>query len=357
MSITSSSTRSNGSIKLLRGKENYITWSIDIENVLLRNNNAAYIRNGSRAEKPPTRYLNEYEEQLNQYDIDLEAYDAAVTAFENSGRRGRAPIRPILPRKSDEAKWEEKELKIWEEKRANALTDVIENIHYSLRPSMQNHQATVETLLDYCKTLYGSIGQNERMRTYSNLNSIRLSSCGSLQQYITRFNNLLEEATRTGANLSYGLLLFWFIEYLDNDEYRFWKESFKAKIRELSDESLKEGNWIRQAQQELLDRNINPTGDGKSSSKRQRDHDDGIGEVNLINKTNSKRSRSTNSDRSASSKSQQGTKSGSNTPKCNTCDGNHPTENCYYTTKDPPSYWKGNPEVWRRIIEKQVKQK
>src|SRR4030081_2912568 len=97
-----------------------------------------------------------------------------------AGRRGRAPVRPVLPKKPDEAKGEEKELKIWEEKRANALTDVIDSIHYTLRPSIQNHQSTVENLLEYCKTLYGSIGQNERMRAYSNLNSIRLSSSGSL---------------------------------------------------------------------------------------------------------------------------------------------------------------------------------
>jgi hypothetical protein len=180
MPITTISTRSNNSIKPLRGKENYSPWTIDIENVLLRNNNAAYIRNGSRAARPSTRYLDEFNRQLEQYDIDLEAYNAAVTAFEAAGRRGRAPVRPELPRKPDEVKSEEKELKIWEEKRANALTDVIDNIHYTLRRSIQNHQSTVEELLDYCKTLYGSIGQNERMRIYANINSIRLSSCGSL---------------------------------------------------------------------------------------------------------------------------------------------------------------------------------
>jgi hypothetical protein len=206
MSIPTS-TRSNGSIKPLRGKENYITWSIEIENILLRNNNAAYIRNGSRAARPGTRYLDEYNLKLEQYDQDLEAYNAAMAAFEAAGR-GRAPIRPALPKKPDEAKGEEKELKTWEEKRANALTDVIENIHYTLRPSIQNYQSTVETLLEYCKTLYGSIGQNERMRAYSNLNSIRLSSCGSLQQYLIRFNNAFEELTRTGATLPYGLILF-----------------------------------------------------------------------------------------------------------------------------------------------------
>jgi hypothetical protein len=107
MSIpTSSSTRSNGSIKLLRGKENYITWSIEIENVLLRNNNAAYIRNGSRAARPSTRYLDDYNRQLKQYDQDLEAYNAAAAG------RGRAPARPALPKKPDEAKGEEKELMI-----------------------------------------------------------------------------------------------------------------------------------------------------------------------------------------------------------------------------------------------------
>jgi hypothetical protein len=107
MSITTSSTRSNGSIKPLRGKENYITWSIEIENVLLRNNNAAYIRNGTRAARPSTRYLDDYNRQLKQYDLDLEAYDATVAA----ASRGRAPIRPTLPKKPDEAKGEEKELK------------------------------------------------------------------------------------------------------------------------------------------------------------------------------------------------------------------------------------------------------
>jgi hypothetical protein len=49
-----------------------------------------------------------------------------------------------------------------------------------LRPSIQNYQSTIETLLEYCKTLYSSIGQNECIRAYSNLNSIRLLSCGSL---------------------------------------------------------------------------------------------------------------------------------------------------------------------------------
>jgi gag-polypeptide of LTR copia-type len=208
MSISTSSTRTNSSIKPLRGKENYMTWSIEIENILLRNNNVAYIRNGSRAARPRTRYLDDYNRQLAQYDRDLVAYNAAVAAFEAAERRGRAPIRIALPKKPDEAKGEEKELKIWEEKRANALTDVIESIHYTLRPSIKNYQSSVETLLEYCKTLYGSIGQNERMRAYSNLNSIRLSSCGSLQQYIIRFNNAFEELTRTGATLPYGLILF-----------------------------------------------------------------------------------------------------------------------------------------------------
>ena len=153
MSI-STSTRSNGSIKPLRGKENYTTWLIDIDNILLRNNNAAYIRNGPRAARPSTRYLDEYNRKLQQYDQDLEAYNAAAAAIEAAaeaaagqavagqeaaGRRGRAPARPALPKKPDEAKDEEKALKIWEEKRSNALTDVIENIHYTLRPSMQNH--------------------------------------------------------------------------------------------------------------------------------------------------------------------------------------------------------------------------
>ena len=112
MPFTTSSTRSNNSIKPLRGKENYITWSIEIENVLLRNNNAAYIRDGSRAEKPSIRYLDEYNDQLNQYDIDLEVYNTAIVAFEASGQRGRALVHLALPRKPDKAKEEEKELRI-----------------------------------------------------------------------------------------------------------------------------------------------------------------------------------------------------------------------------------------------------
>jgi hypothetical protein len=128
MLISTSSTRSNSSIKPLRGKENYITWSIEIENILLRNNNAAYIRNGSRATRPGTRYLDEYSRKLQQYNQDLEAYNTAAAAFEAAARQaaagqvaarqeavsrqGRAPVRPVLPRKPDEAKGKEKELKI-----------------------------------------------------------------------------------------------------------------------------------------------------------------------------------------------------------------------------------------------------
>ena len=387
MSISTSSTRSNNSIKPLRGKENFSTWQTEIETILLRNNNAAYIRNGPRAARPSTRYLDEYQRKLEQYDRDLEAYNAAAAAQEAAaqeaaaqeaaapeaagqeavGRRGRAPgrapVRPVLPKKPDEAKGEEKELRIWEEKRANALTDVIENIHYTLRRSIQNHQSTVETLLEYCTTLYGSIGQNEKMRAYSNLNSIRLSSCGSLQQYIIRFNNAFEESIRIGATLSYGLILFWFIEFLDNDEYRFWKESFKAKIRELSDENLEEGNWIRQAQQELLDRNIDPTGGGKSSAKRP--HDDSIGEVNLTNKDDtrnnskrSKRSKSSNSDsKGVSTKFEELVENKPlSTKKCNVCEGPYATKDCYYTSKNPPARWTGKPEIWRKIIETRAKQ-
>ena len=144
MLISTSSTWSNSSIKPLRGKENFITWSIEIETILLRNNNAAYIRNGPRATRPSTRYLDEYNRKLQQYDQDLAAYNAEAAAFEvagqeAAGRRGRPPVRPILPKKPDETKGEEKELKTWEEKRANALTDVIENIYYTLRSSIQGH--------------------------------------------------------------------------------------------------------------------------------------------------------------------------------------------------------------------------
>ena len=124
----------------------------------MRNNNVAYIRNGSRATRPRTRYLDDYNCQLEQYDRDLEAYNAKAAAPKAASRHGRAPVRPVLPKKSDEAKGEEKELRIWEEKRANALMDVIENIHYTLRPLIQNHQSTIEILLEYYKTLYGSIG-------------------------------------------------------------------------------------------------------------------------------------------------------------------------------------------------------
>jgi hypothetical protein len=211
------------------------------------------------------------------------------------------------------------------------------------------------------------------MRAYSNLNSIRLSSCGSLQQYLIRFNNAFEELIRTGAALPYGLILFWFIEFIDSDEYRFWKESFKAKICKLSDENLKEGNWIQQAQQELLDRNIDPTGasEGKSSAKRPRDdsegkspakrlRDDGVGEVNLTNKgtrNNPKWNKRTKSDtKGVSAKSEETAESKSNTPKCKVCDGLHATKDCWYTSKNPPSRWTGKPEIWRKIIEKRPNQ-
>jgi hypothetical protein len=91
MSISTSSTRSNGSIKPLRGKENFSTWQIEIETILLRNNNAAYIRNGSRAARPSTRYLEDYHRKLEQYDRDLEAYNAAAAAFEAAAQEAVAP--------------------------------------------------------------------------------------------------------------------------------------------------------------------------------------------------------------------------------------------------------------------------
>jgi hypothetical protein len=77
-----SSTRSNGSIKPLQGKENFSSWSIDIETILLHNNNAAYIRNGPRAARLSTRYLDEYHCKLEQYNRDLEVYNAATAEFE-----------------------------------------------------------------------------------------------------------------------------------------------------------------------------------------------------------------------------------------------------------------------------------
>ena len=117
-----SSTRSNGFIKPLRGKENYPTWLIEIETILLQNNNVAYIRNSSRATRLSTWYLDDYNLKLKQYDQDLEAYNAAVAAIEAAarqaaagqeaaGRRGQPPVRPRLPKKLDKAKEEEKALK------------------------------------------------------------------------------------------------------------------------------------------------------------------------------------------------------------------------------------------------------
>ena len=199
------------------------------------------------------------------------------------------------------------------------------------------------------------------MRAYSNLNSIRLSSCGSLQQYIIRFNNVYEESTCTGATLPYGLILFWFIEFLDSDEYRFWKESFKAKIRELSDENLEEGNWIRQAQQELLDHSIDPTSEGKSSTKRLCDNN--IGEVNLTTKGTSNKNKwakfSNSNSKRVLAKSQESTgnkPSASSTQKCNVYDRTHATKDYYYTSKNPPTRQSGKPEIQRKIIETHSKQ-
>ena len=111
----------------MRGKENYPTWLIEIETILLRNNNAAYIRNSSRAVRLRTRYLDDYNLKLKQYDQDLEAYNAAVAAIEAAAgqaaarqaaarqeaasQRGQPLARPALPKKLDEAKEEEKALK------------------------------------------------------------------------------------------------------------------------------------------------------------------------------------------------------------------------------------------------------
>jgi hypothetical protein len=83
----------------------------------LRNNNAAYIRKGSRAVRPRTRYLDNYNLKLKQYDQDLEAYTTAAAAFEAAAgqeaasRQGRLPVCPELPKKPDKAKEEEKALK------------------------------------------------------------------------------------------------------------------------------------------------------------------------------------------------------------------------------------------------------
>src|SRR5438552_17731218 len=115
--LISTSTRLNGSIKPLRGKENYKIWEIEIENILLHNNNVAYIRNGFRAARLRTRYLDEYYCKLEQYDRDLEAYNDAVVKYEAAaeeaaGRCGRPLVRPALLKKPEEATAEEKELKI-----------------------------------------------------------------------------------------------------------------------------------------------------------------------------------------------------------------------------------------------------
>ena len=67
-----------------------MTWSIEIETILLRNNNAAYIRNGPRAARPSTRYLDEYHRKLEQYDRDLEAYNATATAQEAAAQEAAA---------------------------------------------------------------------------------------------------------------------------------------------------------------------------------------------------------------------------------------------------------------------------
>jgi hypothetical protein len=83
----------------------------------LQNNNAAYIRKGSRAVCPGTRYLDNYNLKLKQYNQDLEAYTTAAAAFEAAarqeaaGRQGQPPMRPGLPKKPDKAKEEEKALK------------------------------------------------------------------------------------------------------------------------------------------------------------------------------------------------------------------------------------------------------
>jgi hypothetical protein len=90
MSISMSSTRLNGSIKPLQGKENFSSWSIDIETILLRNNNAAYIRNSPRATRLSTRYLDEYHCKLEQYNRDLEVYNAAAAEFEAAAQEAAA---------------------------------------------------------------------------------------------------------------------------------------------------------------------------------------------------------------------------------------------------------------------------
>ena len=129
---------------------------------------------------------------------------------------------------------------------------------------------------------------------------------------------------------------------------------FKVKIQELSNENLEEGNWIRQTQQELLDCNINPTSEGKSSTKHLRD--DSVGDVNLTtnsttrnNSKQNKQAKFSNSDSNkvtAKSEESTGNKpSASSTQKCNVCNRSYATKDCYYTLKNPPFWWNSKSEI------------
>ena len=110
---------------------------------------------------------------------------------------------------------------------------------------------------------------------------------------------------------------------------------------------MEEGNWIRQAQQELLDCNIDPTGagptsasEGKSSAKRL--CDDSVADVNLTNKgtrNNPKRNKQTksNTNRVLAKAKELAKSKPLSTKKCNVCKGPYATKDCYYTSKNPPS--------------------
>jgi hypothetical protein len=132
MSIPTS-TRSNGSIKPLRGKENYITWSIEIENILLRNNNAACIRKGSRAVRA----------------LEPDIWTTITSNLSNTTKTSKHIMLQQLQLKLllDKLLLDRK-LLVNEDEPLYALhfpksptkqKDVIESIHYTLRPLIQNH--------------------------------------------------------------------------------------------------------------------------------------------------------------------------------------------------------------------------
>src|SRR5271169_3305838 len=86
-STPATSSWSHGFNRPLQGKENYIPWKIDIDTILLRNNNAAYIRNSLRAARPKTPHLDKYNYRLKQYKQELQALEEArVKDLDYQGR-------------------------------------------------------------------------------------------------------------------------------------------------------------------------------------------------------------------------------------------------------------------------------